>query len=103
MQLGKNGTLYENSLGGKSVQFFSTAGDGSLRLWDIRPSKVGLDEFDAIPEQDIIRSNMWAHLENNNWKYSAKVNGSLELMNPTGSINHSHFLFLKQMHVYFLT
>jgi len=57
------------------VQFFSIAGDGTLRLWDIRQQKLGLDDFEVAEQasSNVIKANPWAHLDNNQWKFTLKV------------------------------
>lgn len=74
IEVGKNGMVYENRVG-RSVQFMSVAGDGTLRLWDTRPQKKipgQADEDDEDGAKDVIKVNKWAHLENNQWKYHFK-------------------------------
>ncbi|CAL8110058.1 unnamed protein product [Orchesella dallaii] len=70
IEIGKNGMVYDNLIG-RSVQFMSVAGDGTLRLWDIRPQKKPgqAEEDDEDLNKDVIKVNKWAHLENNQWKY----------------------------------
>jgi len=69
--------MYENSNGNKSSQFFSVAGDSTLRMWDIRAHKSGIEDYDDPENQpatrSVIKVNPWAHLENNQWKYTLKV------------------------------
>ena len=71
-QMAKNGNLYDNTWNSRSAQFFSVAGDSSIRVWDIRLPRLGLDEFDVNPTS-AIKQNPWHHLENNTWKHAIKV------------------------------
>lgn len=69
IELGKNAMTYDSTTG-RSTQFMSVAGDGTLRCWDIRPQKkLGQGDEDEDDVAKIIKVNKWAHLENNQWKY----------------------------------
>lgn len=76
IEVGKNGIVYDNNAG-RSQQFMSVAGDGTLRLWDTRPQnkkKEQAEDDDEDGAKDLIKVNKWAHLENNQWKFHFKYN-----------------------------
>ena len=73
----------------KCVQLFTTAADGSLAVWDLRPpapkaSMTGLKKRNQKETTENINQNPYSHL-NLFWKPLMKAN----MQSATGSINHN--------------